>query len=154
MSGVWQPLLKRPNVVNEPPVVEIVDDIVNLGQKIGVDLEKDDVKEGLSFDDRNLSDEDLLEIDQTRAYDEEAEAEEVAEIPKDITSEHIGAIISKANELSDLVREVDPISARQSKFLSGMEDLIKAYKDEQKDRAAKKRKQSSIGDFFAKKPKQ
>ena len=29
---------------------------------IGVKLEKDDVKEGLKFDDRNLSDEDLLEI--------------------------------------------------------------------------------------------
>ena len=156
LKGVWQPLLQRPNLVNEPPVEEIVDEIVNLGQKIVVELKKDDVKESLSFDDRNLSDEDLLEIDQARAYneDDEAVAENVTEIPQNITSEQIGMIISKANELGDLVREVDPIPERQSKFLSGLQGLIKDYKDEQKNQAAKKRIQSSIGDFFSKKPKQ
>ena len=96
----------------------------------------------------------MLEIDQARAYDEEAEAEEVAEIPQNITSEHIGMIISKANELSDLVRGIDPTSKRQSKFLSGIQRLIKDYKDEQNNQASKKRKQSSISNIFVKKPKE
>ena len=62
-------------------------------------------------------------------------------------------IISKANVLIDLVEEVDPVNERQSKFLSGIQDLLKCYKDEQKEQTAKKRKQTSMGDFFAKKPK-
>ena len=84
-----------------------------------VECEEDEVKEGFAFEDRNLSNEDLLEIDQARAYDEDEEVEtNVAEIPKNITSEHIGMIISNANELSDLVREVDPTPERQSRGYS------------------------------------
>ena len=50
MKGVWQPLLKRPDqTVVETPIEEIVEEIVNLGQQIGTDLEKDDLKEGLGF---------------------------------------------------------------------------------------------------------
>ena len=58
----------------------------------------------------------MLEIDQARAYneDDEAVAENVTEIPQNITSEQTGMIISKANELGDLVREVDPIPERHT----------------------------------------
>ena len=66
-------------------------------------------------------------------------------------------IIRKANELCDLVRELDPTIERQSKVTNGIEGLMNDYKveqKEQKEQAAKKRKQCSIGDFFAKKAKQ
>ena len=105
LSGVWQPLLKRPNVVNEPPVEEIVDDIVNLGEQVGIDLKKDDIKEGLEFDHIDLSGEDLIEIDQERAYEEVEENNEVEgvnEKPKNLASDQLGMIISKSNELFDL----------------------------------------------------
>ena len=57
-------------------------------------------------------------------------------------------IISKANELSDLVKEVDPINERQSKFLSGIQDLLKCYKDEQKEQTAKKMETKQHGRFL------
>ena len=56
----------------------------------------------------------------------------------------------------DLIKDIDPVPERQSKVLIGLQDLMKVYKDEQRDqaaKAAKKRKQISMGDFFAKKPK-
>ena len=102
---------------------------------------------------RDLSGEDLFEIDQERAYVEEEEVvNEVTESPK-ISLDQLGMIMSKANELCDLVKEVDPVPERQSKFLSGMQELLKSYKDEQGVQVAKKRKQTSMGDFFAKRPK-
>lgn len=154
MRGVWQPLLKRPNEnFYEPPVEEIVEDIVNLGQQLGVDLEKDDIKEGLGFDNKDISNEELFEITQARAYEEDdEEVEDNTENPTNITSDQLGLIISKANELCDLVRELDPIAERQSKVQNGIQGLMKSYKDEQKE-TAKKHKQTSIGDFFAKKTK-
>ena len=64
-------------------------------------------------------------------------------------------IIRKVNELSDHVKEVDPNPERHSKFLSGIEDLMKSYKDELKKLSAKKRKETSVGDdFFNKRQKQ
>ena len=55
MRGVWQPLLQRPNQpLYEPPVEEIVEDIVNLGNQLGIEFEKDDIKEGLGFDNKDI----------------------------------------------------------------------------------------------------
>ena len=74
--------------------------------------------------------------------------------PSNINLEQLGLIISKANELCDLVRELDPAIERQLKVINGKEEHMKDYKEEQKEQAAKKRKQTSIGDFLAKKAKQ
>lgn len=155
MRGVWQPLLQRPNQpLYAPPVEEIVEDIVNLGNQLGIEFEKDDIKEGLGFDNKDISNEELFEIDQARAYEEdEEEVEDPTEALKDITSERLGMIISQANKLSDLVKEFDPIVERQSKAQSCVQDFLKCYKDEQKE-SVKKRKQTNIGDFFGKRPKE
>ena len=52
--------------------------------------------------------------------------------------------------ICDLVKE---IAERQSEVQNGILELMKCYKDEQKE-TAKKWKQTSIGDFFVKRPKQ
>ena len=103
----------------------------------------------------DLSGEDLIKSDQERAYEEVEENNnvDVDEKPKNLTSDQLGMIISKSNELFDLIKEIDPVPERQSKVLSGIQDLMKSYKEEQKVQTAKKRKQTSMGDFFAKKPK-
>ena len=73
MRGVWQPLSQRPDQQNHvPPVEEIVEDIVNLGHELNIEMEKEDIiKEDLEYDDKDISDEDLLEIEQARAYEAE-----------------------------------------------------------------------------------
>ena len=48
----------------EQPVEEIVEDIVNLGHELNIEMEKEDIiKEDLDYDDKDISDEDLLEIE-------------------------------------------------------------------------------------------
>ena len=79
---------------------------------------------------------------------------EEAEETKEINLDQLGLIISKANEFCDLIKEVDPISERQSRVLSIIENAMKCYKLEQQQQNAKKRKQTDIGNFFLKKSKQ
>ena len=115
--------------------------------KIGSDLEKEDIKEGLDFDNKDISNEELLELDQEKAYEEE----EVEEKPAKITSDQLGMIITKADELCDLVKEFDPIAESKSEVQNGIQKLMKRYKVQQK---SNKRKQTKIENFFVKKPKQ
>ena len=83
-----------------------------------------------------------------------AEEIEEPEETKEINLDQLGLLISKANELCDLIKEVDPISERQSRVLSIIENAMKCYKLEQQQQTAKKRKQTDIGNFFNKKSKQ
>ena len=77
MRGVWNKLLQRTNQEpHEPPVEEIVEDIVNLGHELNLELEKEDIKEGLGFDNKDLSNEDLYEMAQPGAYEEDKEKPE------------------------------------------------------------------------------
>ena len=68
-----------------------------------------------------------------------------------MTSQQLGMVLSKANELCDLIKEVDPDLERQFKIQKGIQDMVKCYKEES-DSIAKKRKQSTIQNFFSKKP--
>ena len=58
-------------------------------------------------------------------------------------------IISKANELCDFVKEVDPITERQFRVQTVIQQAVKCYQEEVKQKA-NKRKQTTIGDFFKK----
>ena len=40
----------------------------------------------------------------------------MTQTPKNITSDQLGMVISKANDLCDLVKEVDPVPKKQSKL--------------------------------------
>ena len=76
---------------------------------------------------------------------------------KNITLGQLGMTLSKANELSDLIQELDPVSERRSKAQNDyLQGVIKLYKDEQSEQReeAKKRKQTDIGNFLLKKTKQ
>lgn len=154
MRGVWQPLLQRPDQqVHVPPVEEIVEDIVKLGHEFSIGFEKEDIiKEDLEWDDKDISDEDLLEIEQARAYEEEQEKEDdVMKDPSKMTSKELGMILNKVNELCDLIKEMDPNLERQFKVQKEIKEVVKCYKEES-DQNAKKRKQNSIENFFSKKP--
>ena len=150
MRGVWQPLLKRPEQNDyKPPVEEIIEDIVKLGNELGIDLESKDIKEGLEFDNKDISNEELFELEQARAFEEEdeEEADNVVEMPTKISSNELGRLISKANELCDLISEIDPISERKFKVKKDIQEAVKCYQEEIKQKA---KKQKTIGEFFKK----
>ena len=81
-----------------------------------------------------------LDQGQDKAFNE-AEATAIAEElmeeveeaqPKEIDLDQLGQIISKANELSDLVKELNPISETQFSIQAGIDNLMACYKLEQK----------------------
>ena len=73
MRGVWEPLLKRKEALFEMKVDEIVTEIVNLGAVTDFELTAEDVQESLTFDDTDMSNEDLYEIAQPRTKADENE---------------------------------------------------------------------------------
>ena len=120
-------------------------------------------KKKIGFDNKDLSNEDLYEMAQLGAYEEdeknsEKNPEDEPDDPtKKINLDQLGVILSKANELHDLIQDLDPVSDRRSKAQNDLQGIIKCYKSEQSDQQmekAKKRKQMDIGNFFLKKPKQ
>ena len=120
-------------------------------------------KKKIGFDNKDLSNEDLYEMAQLGAYEEdeknsEKNPEDEPDDPtKKINLDQLGVILSKANELHDLIQDLDPVSDRRSKAQNDLQGIIKCYKSEQSDQQmekAKKRKQMDIGNFFLKEPKQ
>ena len=120
-------------------------------------------KKKIGFDNKDLSNEDLYEMAQLGAYEEDEEnseknpEDEPDDPTKKINLDQLGVILSKANELHDLIQDLDPVSHRRSKAQNDLQGIIKCYKSEQSDQQmekAKKRKQMDIGNFFLKKPKQ
>ena len=120
-------------------------------------------KKKIGFDNKDLSNEDLYEMAQLGAYEEDEEnseknpEDEPDDPTKNINLDQLGVILSKANELHDLIQDLDPVSDRRSKAQNDLQGIIKCYKSEQSDQQmekAKKRKQTDIGNFFLKKPKQ
>ena len=92
----------------------------------------------------NQDHEDLLKLDQgqDKAFNEADAAvkaeelmEEVKE-PKELDFDQLGQIICQANELCDFIQEIDPITERQSRVQTGIENLMACYKIEQKQQNA------------------
>ena len=115
---------------------------------MGLYLEKEDIREGLAFDNKELSNEDLFELEETKAYVEIEEVQEFGDTLIKITSSNIRMILTKANELCDFIREVDPISDRHFNVHNDIRKPMNCYQNEMDER--KTFKQTDIGNFFKK----
>ena len=152
MRGVWEPLLKRKEAPVEMKVDEIVTEIVNLGAVNDFELTAEDVQESLTFDDTDMSNEDLYEI----APPPIAEANENDEIPAnpdnpgELSYKQLKEILRKGQEFNDFIKDLDPIFERHSKITKGFDDLLKCYKEEALEKAKKAVKQSKLENFFTK----
>ena len=80
MRGVWEPLLKRKELPIDLKIDEVIEEVVNLATDVGFDMTAEEVQESLTFDDREMSNEDLFEIAQCRAF--EAKASDEIQIPE------------------------------------------------------------------------
>ena len=155
MRGVWEPLLKRKEAPVEMKVDEIVTEIVNLGAVTDFELTAEDVQESLTFDDTDMSNEDLYEI----APPPIAEANENDEIPAnpdnpgELSYKQLKEILRKGQEFNDFIKDLDPIFERHSKITKSFDDLLKCYKEEALEKAkkvVKQSKQTKLETFFTK----
>ena len=83
MRGVWKKLLQG-DEPNEPPTDQIIEEVVNLGSDLDLELNTQNVKQCLEFDERHMSSEDLFEINQPRAFEHE-ELEDIPENPAEMS---------------------------------------------------------------------
>ena len=159
MKGVWKALIppEEPNEVPDQNV--IIEEIVKLGNDLDFNLTAEEVKGCLEFDEKNLENEDIQEIAQSRPYEnvdeekkEEKEEEEADENLAELNMKQLNEIIKTSQALSDLVEDLDPMLERQSKIKSGLKDLFKSYKEEAKEKS--KKKQKKVTDFFLQTPAQ
>ena len=64
--------MKQRNEVYESPINEVIEDVVDLGQQLGIEnLNAEDVIESLQFDSQDLSNEDLFELREQEKTDDD-----------------------------------------------------------------------------------
>ena len=90
----------------------------------------------------------LLELDDQRAFEEkEMEAEELEVENKELSTDQLVSIVTKANELCDLVSE-DPDTDDSFKCRQAIKNITKKYKDKLEEKPRQKTVQTSLRDYF------
>ena len=97
MRGVWEPLLKRKELPIDLKIDEVIEEVVNLATDVGFDMTAEEVQESLTFDDREMSNEDLFEIAQTRAFEsgKSEKSDEIPENPAELSYKQLREILKK-----------------------------------------------------------
>ena len=159
MRGVWEPLLKRKEAPIDLKIDEIVNEVVNLSTALDFELTAEQVQESLTFDNRDLENEDLYEINQPKAFEVENQAVEQAEEqdentipenPSELSYKQLKEIVLKGQEFTNFIKDLDPVYERQSKITKNIENSLKCYREEAKEKEKNAVKQTKIGNFFTK----
>lgn len=163
LNACWRKLW--PEVVADtsaiPNQASEIDDIVRILHQIhgeGFDeLQPSDVEEVLAFDDKELSETELLEILEDTSKDEgdttdneitdEATTNTMTSTTLTLTS--VQNILRIAQQLQDVVYDEDPSLERSLKFSNGLNGLLQPYREIEKD-LRKKMKQPTILHYFRK----
>ena len=152
MKGVWKNLLQREKLSNESQfqVKEIVDEVVNLGKNLGFDdLSHEEIKECLTFDQKDISNEDLYELAQPTVYEEDKNDNVLPQNPAELSLKQLKEILKKGQDFTEFISELDPILERNSRVKNLIDDSLKCYREEAKEKS-KKVQQKKISDFFKK----
>ena len=76
-----------------------------------------------------MSSEDLFEINQPRALEDE-ELEDVPENPAELFYKQLQEIVKRLQASTDFIREFDHNVKRKSKITKSIEEFLKSYKEE------------------------
>ena len=152
MKGVWKKLLPREES-NEPPT-EIIEEVVNLGVELDIELTTQDVKEILVFDERKMSNEDLFEVcEPTEGETESEESNDATENPQNLSLKQLKEILKRGQEFTDLINDLDPIHERQVRVIKDIDKALRCYKEEALEKSkivTNLAKQSKVTSFFTK----
>ena len=156
MAGVWKKLFPLENVVENEPIEEIVEEIVNLGNDLGFELSAENVKESLEFDEKQLSNEDLIEINQPRAFEFQNGEENPGNLenpknPAELSYKQLQEILRKGQEFTNFISDLDPIIQTQSKVKKVIDESLRCYREEALEKSKKVVKQTKLELFNKKK---
>uniref|UniRef100_UPI00358F6F9C uncharacterized protein isoform X1 n=1 Tax=Myxine glutinosa TaxID=7769 RepID=UPI00358F6F9C len=141
MNGVWRKLW--PECVHDfrgfVNVPEIHPEIVGLAKEAGFDeVDLDDVVELLESHGEDLSNQDLIELEQQRARERQEEAESPTPPPKHFTTKRLAEIFHYIDHAKEIMMEDDPNMERSLHAKRALDDAVRCYKElyERKKREA------------------
>lgn len=151
MNGVWRKLW--PDCVNEfrgfPSTQTVVREIVGLAHDVGFnDVDEDDINELLGSHDEELTNEDLIVMEQDRAA-EEQEQEPERILTQKLLSEALSNIDAYVQKLVDN----DPNRERSLMIEQGIESLLMPYRELYREKQLRA-KQTRVTSFFRPSPAQ
>ena len=152
LNSVWKALC--PQFYNEftgfdqsSVAKEIMNNLVELGNKLDLGVQEDDFQELLDSHDRDLSNEDLIELEaEQRRVPEDEEDGEPAHMKK-FETKGLAKIFSLVDEAIELIDEMDPNVERSIKVANSMHDALTCYRIIYEEKK-KKVQQPSIDQFF------
>ena len=158
MRAVWQKII--PHCSNdfggfEAQVTEAVTEITQLGINLGMsELDNDNVRELLNSHDVDLNDEDLLNLDQQRAYDDDEQGTEETNEPetqtKEFTIKEFDAIFRHFETGKQMIMDADPNVERSIQVNRQVEKALSCYRVMHTEKKKSSSKQTSLLKYFHK----
>ena len=98
-----------------------------------------------------MSNEDIFGISQSRAFEaKESDEIQIPENPAELSYKQLREILKKSQDLTDCIKELDPILERQNKITNAIDETFKCYREEALEKSKKIVKQAKIEMFFDK----
>ena len=151
MRGVWNRLLKR-NKGFEPDLNQKIDNIVDLGQSLGIqDIDAAAVREYIDVESETLSNEDLVDWDNELSATEKKplETEEELEIlpSNNLNKEKLIRLTKCINEATEIASEFDGNYERSLVLQNTLNTASKPYLELLRQKIEKTLKQPEISNF-------
>ncbi|XP_051865280.1 tigger transposable element-derived protein 1-like [Pristis pectinata] len=151
MNGVWQNIwpgciINFTDVPAAEPAEKVTRDIVTLANEAGFeDIVEEDVIQLLDSHEENLSNEDLMLLEQERAS-EDADVTEAPATPLQLTTHHLSETLSYIDRVVDILSANDPSRERSLKAVRLLHDAMGCYREMYKEKM--RREQQSALDAF------
>ncbi|XP_062888939.1 tigger transposable element-derived protein 1-like [Mobula hypostoma] len=151
MNGVWQNIWPGciNNFTGDPaaePAEKVTGDIVTLANQAGFeDIVKEDVIQLLDSQEEDLSDEDLMLLEQERASEDINVAEPPAS-PRQLTTSHLSVTLSYIDQVVDILSANDPSRERSLRVVRLLNDAMSCYREMYKEKM--RREQQTDFDAF------
>ncbi|XP_044275311.1 tigger transposable element-derived protein 1-like [Varanus komodoensis] len=134
MNGVWKNLC--PQFVRDfcgfekmdEESKEVFSDLVTLSKKLELDLQENDFIELLAVQHEELTNEDLMELEDRRKDEERQEEEEVTEKPKRFTMQEMARGFSLFEEALLVFEAQDPNVERYMRVAAAVQNAIQGYR--------------------------
>lgn len=157
LRAAWQRII--PNCANgfkgfKDEVNRVINDITKLGIDLGLtEIEKGDVQDLLQSHDKELDDEDLIDLERERAYDDQMDDndEQIDVPPKEFTLKEMDEMFRVAEIFKDKILNGDPNLERSMKVRQEIENSIRCYRVLYEEKRKKKFYQTTLHQFLSRK---
>ncbi|XP_071053644.1 tigger transposable element-derived protein 1-like [Onthophagus taurus] len=131
---------------------EVVEGVIEIGTRLGLEINEEDIEELTESHDEELSIEDLMELQKTDNV-ETNDDDAVEDLPKEnvLNVETLSEILNKMENLADVIENVDPNMERNSNVVGMLRDAFTCYKTMYIEKKKTGLRQFTLKQFLTKK---